>query len=136
MKIIERKIVNKNRYGKIIFNNYGLEEPEKETIFYLVKFGFDIEILKPSNIPKSKNPDLLMLGTTWEIKSPQKFNRATIQTKFRKAVKQSGGRGIFDLRNVNSEEAELYIMKLFLSTREMKRIMIIQEDGQLLDIFK
>ena len=138
MKIIERKSVPRNSYGRIIFNNQDLEEHEKETVFYLSKFGFDVETLVPSNVPKSKNPDLLMLGTVWEIKGPRKYNEATIQTKFRKAVKQSGGRAVFDLRNLrrDDDKTEEYIMKLFRLARGMKRVMIIRKNGQLLDIIK
>ena len=131
-------MVSRNKYGRVIFNNQDLEAHEKKTVFYLSRFGFDVETLTPSNVPKSKNPDLLMLGTMWEMKGPRVYNEATIQTKFRKALKQSGGRAVFDLRNLrdNSDKTEKYIMRLFRLTRGMKRIIIIRKSGRLLDIFK
>ena len=66
MRIIERKRVSKSKYGKVVFNNRDLESHEEATVFCLSSFGFDVETIIPSNIPKSKNPDLLMLGTTWQ----------------------------------------------------------------------
>ena len=100
MREIVRKAVAKNKYGRVVFNNHDLESHEIDTIFCLASFGFDVETIKPSNIPGSRNPDLLMLGTTWEIKTPTTINRETIATEFRKAVKQSGGRAVltFDTR--------------------------------------
>ena len=138
MKIIERKTVARNKYGRVAFDNHNLEEHEKGTIFYLAKFGFDVEALTPSYVPKSNNPDLLMLGTTWEMKGPLTSNKNTIKKRFRKAVKQSGGRSIFDLRRIQCDDKliEDFILELFVTTRGMESIMIIKKDGSLLDIFK
>lgn len=79
-----------------------------------------------------------MLGTYWEMKAGTSSNKATIQTKFRKAVKQSNGKTIFDLCQVkqSQDKAESEIIRLFKETRGMKRIMIIRDDENLLDIFK
>lgn len=134
---MERKTVPKRSRGRIVFNN-DLEPHERETAIYLTNFGFDVETIIPSNIPKSKNPDLLMMGTTWEMKGPRTANEKTIRTKFRKAVKQSGGRAVFDLRNMRDDpaEAEQYIMELFKEIRGMRRIIIIRSNRILLDIFK
>ena len=138
MKIIERAKVSKSKRGKITFSNRDLEPHEEATIFCLSNFGFDVETIIPSNIPKSKNPDLLMLGTFWEMKGPRKANEETIRTKFRKAKKQSGGKAIFDLRNASNdaEEIKKYIMKLFAETKGMRRIMIVENDNKLIDISK
>lgn len=138
MKIIKRKPVPKSKYGKVTFNNRDLEPHEEATVFCLSSFGFDVETIIPSNIPKSKNPDILLLGTTWEMKGPRKANEETIRTKFRKAKKQSGGKAVFDLRNSGNDakEIERYILKLFNEIHEMRRIMIIEDDDTLLDIFK
>ncbi|MBR2586830.1 hypothetical protein IKE71_00430 [Candidatus Saccharibacteria bacterium] len=139
MKIIEREPVSASKRGKAVFNNQDLEPHERETVFCLNSFGFDVETIIPSSVPGSRNHDLLMLGTTWEMKGPKTPNRAKIQTKFRKAVKQSGGRAVFDLRNMRETdraEAEETIMKLFKTTREMRRIIIIRNDERLVDILK
>ena len=138
MRIIKRTKVSKKKIGKVTLYNHDLEQHELKTIFRLAAFGFDITALAPSNIPKNKNPDLLMLGTYWEMKAGTSSNKATIQTKFRKAVKQSNGKAIFDLCQVkqSQDKAESEIIRLFKETRGMKRIMIIRDDENLLDIFK
>ena len=139
MKIIERKKVSKVKYGRVVFSNRDLEPHEEATVFCLSSFGFDVETIVPSSIPGSKNPDLLMVGTTWEMKGPRTPNEFTIKAKFRKAVKQSGGRAVFDLRNADDKdkaEVEEIIMDLFEKTRGMRRIMIIRDDESLIDIFK
>lgn len=137
MKIIRRTTVSKSKYGKIIFSNNNLEDHERDTIFCLASFGFNIETLIPSDIPKSKNPDLLMLGTYWEMKGGTTANKDTIKYKFRKAIRQSGGKAIFDLRHVRQKEkAKKIIVDVFSKTREMYRIMVIQDNDNLLDIFK
>ena len=138
MKIIHRTTVSKSKYGKIIFSNNNLEDHERDTIFCLASFGFNIETLIPSDIPKSKNPDLLMLGTYWEMKGPSTTNEKTIKYHLRKAKKQADGKAIFDLRHIKSDrpKIERIIMDLFKNTREMRRIIILQDEGNLLDIIK
>lgn len=137
MKIIERITVPKSKYGKIIFTNTSLEKRERDTIFCLSSFGFNIETLVPSDIPNSKNPDLLMLGTYWEVKTPSTSNEKTIKYHFRKAAKQSNGRTIFDIRNVHDKSrVEKTIISLFEKTRRMRRIIIIETDEKIIDITK
>ena len=55
MKIIKRCKVSKKKIGKVVFYNHDLEKHELDTVFCLANFGFDIDVLAPSNIPKSKN---------------------------------------------------------------------------------
>ena len=138
MKIYFLKRVPKTKYGKVILLNHDLKPHEEATLFCLSEFGFDVETIIPSSIPKSKNPDLLMLGTTWEIKGPRKVNKNTIQNRFHKARKQSGGRAIFDLRKTDGdvEKLEKYILQIFKTSKGMKRIMIIENNNSILDIFK
>ena len=140
LKIVERKKVCESRYGTVKKNN-RLEPHEEDTVDCLTSYGFDVETIIPSNIPRSKNPDILMLGTFWEMKGPRTTDEDTIATRFRKAVKQANGKAIFDLRNVEGDAAqtEKYIMKLFATTRGMRRLMIIKNNNgseNLLDIFK
>lgn len=126
------------RHGKVIISNHEIEDHERETIFCLSSFGLDVETVVPSHTPGSKNPDLLMMGTYWEMKGPRTANVSTITNKFRKAVRQSGGKAVFDLRNTKDDAAtiEKYIMQLFESTRGMRRIIIIRKDDDAVDIIK
>lgn len=139
MKIVELKPVSKNKVGRIIKNGVKLEPHEYETIFLLANLGYNIELVRPSNIPHSNNPDLEMQGTFWEMKGPESPDEDTIATKFRKAVKQSGGRAVYDIRRIPSgsmQRIEQYILKLFKNTRGMRRIILIQSDDRVLDITK
>ena len=138
MKIVELQKVPRNRYGNLTTHGVSLQSHELDTILYLTKFGLDIELIRPSNIPHSHNPDLEMLGTIWEIKSPSNYNEKTIKKRFRKSKHQSGGRSIFDLRNIqnNSDKAKRFILELFFSTREMHRIILIEKDGRIFDYLK
>lgn len=130
--------VHKNRYGKLTITRFDLEPHEKETLFRLASYGFDIETVIPSHIPHTKNPDLMMFGTFWEMKCPVSINEKTISTMFRKAVKQSGGRIIFDLNRIrnNADKVEEYIIDLFKTTHNMYRIMIIRKTNEILDVTK
>ena len=130
--------VHKNKYGKLVITRFDLESHEKETLFRLVSYGFDIETVIPSHIPHTKNPDLVMLGTFWEMKCPVSVNEKTISTMFRKAVKQSGGRIIFDLNRIHNDASKVedYIIELFKTTHNMYRVMIIRKANEILDITK
>lgn len=66
----------KNGYcGKITKYNKNLEPHENDTIQCLAKYGIDVIALASSNMPGSVNPDLLMLGTFWEMKAPTTTRR-------------------------------------------------------------
>ena len=128
IKILQLRQSPIAKYGKAAFHNQNFGHYENDTVSCLTSFGFDVETLSPSNIPKSKNPDLYMLGTFWEIKTLLTANENTIKTHFRKAVKQAGGKAVFDLRYYEKDVAKIkqYIMDLFASTRGMRRIILIE----------
>ena len=135
-KVIEHYKVEKSQYGKVVKNNQ-LKPHEEDMINCLASYGFNVETIVPSNIPHSKNPDILMMGTFWEMKGPQTTNENTIRVLFRRAVKQANGKAIFDLRRIKKdpEGVKQYILNLFTTTRGMRRIMII-EQGKILDFLK
>jgi len=143
-KIVELEKPKNSRRGRIKINGREPELHERKTLECLSDYGFDVETIIPSNVPGSRNPDILMMGTFWEMKAPRTTDRETIATRFRKAIKQSSGKVIFDLRNIDGkmrmEEVKEIIMGLFLSTRGMRRIMVIEitDNGEekILDISK
>jgi len=138
MNTRELKKVAKHKYGRIKSNGVDFKPHEYKTVLHLVEYGFDIEFIRPSNVPRSKNPDIEMLGTTWEMKGPEKFNEQTITARFRKAVKQADGKAIFDLRAIktNRNEAKKHLLSLFKTTRKMRHIIIIESDEKTIDITK
>ena len=138
IKKTELVIPKNGRRGRAKYNGTEPLPHEKKTIRHLTKYGLDIETIIPSNTPGSRNPDILMMGTFWEMKGPVSANENTIKNRFKKAKRQADGRAIFDLRDIssNSIDAERIIIDLFATTRGMYRIIIIEKSGKVIDITK
>lgn len=137
MKIVKLNKVKKEKIGHVNLNGIELEPQERKTIRLLKKYGFNIEIIRPTNTPKTKNPDLLMLGTIWEMKAPTSFNENTLKIRMKKASKQAS-HVIFDLRNIKKEytKVEKCIIDLFAGNSRMRRMILIKKNGEAVDIFK
>ncbi len=75
------------KIGKIIPNGVSLEKHENETIVFFTNLGRNIELIPPSNIPKTKTPDFTMDGKSWEMKSPQGKSRVTVEHASKRAAK-------------------------------------------------
>ena len=137
MKIVELKRVKKEKVGRINLNDVKPESQERKTMKLLSRYGFSIEVIRPTNTPKTNNPDILMLGTIWEMKAPTSFNENTLKLRMKKAAKQAGY-VVFDLRNVkkNPDKVEKYIIELFTGNSRMRRMILIRKDGQAIDLLK
>ena len=137
MKITEICQASDDKIGRVKRNGVVTEPHEDSTILYLTQFGFDIELIKPTSTKNANNPDVLIMGTIWEIKRPESSNETTIKNRFRKASKQAT-KIIFDLRGVKKDvsKVERRIMKLFKEGGRVKRMMIIEKNGRLFDIIK
>ncbi len=70
MKIKELAKVSKDKIGYINRNGVKSEPNEEATFRYLTLFGFNIELIKPTGTKKAKNPDVLIMGSIWEAKTP------------------------------------------------------------------
>ena len=137
MKFCEVKKVSKEKFGRIVTNGVELLSHEYKTVLSLTEYGFDIELVRPSSVPYSKNPDLLMGGTAWEMKSPVGNGKYTIQRLFHKAGRQASN-VVIDLRRINiaEEKALDEVKKRFEYSRTIRRILILTKSGELLDIKK
>ncbi|MBR3332174.1 hypothetical protein IKG28_00890 [Candidatus Saccharibacteria bacterium] len=137
MKEIELKKVSNARIGRVNTCGAHLEAHEYDTIYFLASYGFDIEIIKPSNTPKTSNPDFLIKGAIWEAKSPNGSGSSTIARQFHKAGKQAD-RLVLDLRRIrlSVDISEKEAKKRFASSRNIKRLLLITKDNRLLDIRK
>lgn len=137
MKIKELAKVSKDKIGYINRNGVKSEPNEEATFRYLTLFGFNIELIKPTGTKKAKNPDVLIMGSIWEAKTPISSNRNTIKNRFREASKQAT-KVIFDLRFIksNASGVEKQIIQMFESGGRVRRMMIITKDGKLLDLYK
>lgn len=137
MKVTQLPKVKSSKIGHIHYNEVKPESRENETFEYLTLFGFNIELVKPSKTEKSNNPDIFIMGSLWEAKTPTKSNANTIKNRFRKASKQASN-VIFDLRFIhdNANQVEEQIIKLFQNGGKVRRMMIIEKDGKILDFYK
>lgn len=135
MKVVELKKVTKNKYGRVIVNDINLEAHEYSTLYLLSSFGLNIEVIKPSNTPRTKNADYLINGAVWEGKSPDGSGNSTIGRQFHKAGRQAD-RLVLDLRRIKipAIKAEHDALNRFEKSRNIKRLLLITKDGRLLDV--
>lgn len=135
MKIVELKRVPKNRFGRVITNDVCLEAHEYSTLYFLSSFGLCIEVIKPSNTPGTRSADYLINGAIWEGKSPDGSGNSTISRQFHKASRQAD-RLILDLRRVKipKDKAKREALNRLEKSRNIKRMLLITKDGQLLDV--
>lgn len=112
--------------GRLLTNGVILERHEMMTVNFLLDYGYDIELIRPSLTPHSKNADLIMLGLVWEMKTLTTGSKTSLTTTFRRATRQSPN-VIMDLRWVRmSEDVAIRLLDmLFNSSKHAKRLMII-----------
>ena len=126
-----------NRKGKITPNGVSLEKHENETVVFFTELGYDIELIPPSNSPKSKTPDFIMSGVAWEMKAPQGKSKTSLEHIFKKATKQSENI-IIDLSHSSMKEeiAIKEIEKRFNQTSSCRKLKIITKSHKLLEYKK
>ena len=109
------------------------EKHELETANHLAGLGYDIEFIAPRNSPNVHTPGIIMDGVSWEIKSPKGKSKRTIENNFRRAKEQAENI-IFDLRRINiSEEKCMLELELrFAQKKDVKRLLIIRKNGEIL----
>ena len=79
-----------------------------------------------------------MNGVLWEIKTPITSSQKTIKKRIHKASLQSN-HIIFDLRHIKPNAAEQIqkdIIKRFTEKRTLRRMLLISNDGALIDFRK
>ena len=67
VKITILKKVPEDKIGYLNKNDIKLEPAEEATYKYLLLFGFNIEVIIPTNVKGMSNPDILISGGIWEI---------------------------------------------------------------------
>ena len=109
------------------------EQHEFDTAKYFANLGKDIIFLKPSRIPNTHTPDIIMDSVEWEIKCPKGSGKHTIETNFRSAIQQSHYL-IFDLRRCKLPEKQSInqLEKEFSSRPYLKKLYVIKKNGDLL----
>lgn len=135
LKITELNLVDRAKLGRVDTRGVHLEAHEYDTIYYLARYGFNVEVIRPTNCPKTKNPDFLIGGSIWEAKSPEGSGSSTIARQFHKAGKQAD-KIVLDLRRIKlpAARAEAEAISRFSKSCSIKRLLLITKDGRLLDI--
>lgn len=119
-----------------VINGVILEEGEYNTILFLKSKGMRIEVLRPTSIPRSNNPDIMMQNTIWEIKTITTTNLKTIKKRVHKASLQSCNI-IFDLRAIRSQDLIVDdLIKRFKSKTSIRKMIIVKDDDTMIDLSK
>ncbi len=131
MKIKELQLVPKTKIGKYHKNGTKPEPHEEDTARLLTSYGFNIEMIKPTNTPRTKNPDFLINGSIWETKSPTTSNLKTIKKRMHEASEQARYI-IVDLRRVknNYNKVEKDIIKRFCNKSSFRTMILVTRDGK------
>lgn len=131
------KNMRTKKRGKITPNGVSLEKHENETVVFFTELGYDVELIPPSNSPKSKTPDFMMSGVAWEMKSPQGKSKTSLEHIVKKATKQSENI-IIDLSHskMKEEDAIKEIEKCFNVSNSCRKLKIITKSHNLLEYKK
>ena len=123
--------------GKITPNGVSLEKHENEVVVFFTELGYDVELIPPSNSPKSRTPDFMMGGVAWEMKSPQGKSKISLEHIFKKATRQSENI-IIDLSHskLKEEVSIKEIEKRFSQTNSCRKLKIITRSRKLLEYKK
>jgi len=130
-------VANKKSGNLTIPLGLNLEDHEILTGKFLAKHGEDVEFLMPSRRRNSRNPDLLLRGQRWEVKSPIGNSKTTISNALKRAVKQSSYIILDSRRTKLSDEVILTEVRRNIQlTRSMKKVLVITKSGSLVEIHR
>ena len=137
MKITVIDKVPKNKIGVLNKNGVVPKPNEEFTFEYLTLFGFNVELIQPTSARKVKNPDVLIMGAVWEVKTPTSYKLNTIRNRFREASDQAT-KIIFDLRLIknDTDKIERLLIGMFKGDGLVRRMIIIKKDGKVVDFVK
>lgn len=99
----------------------------------LAMAGHNVEFLLENNL---KNPDILLDGVEFEIKSPEHFNANTLEHTIKDALKQSPNL-IIDmsrLKKIRSDRMRAFLINQVRKSKQIKRMFLITRQGQIIDI--
>lgn len=125
------------RQGALITNGVILERHEMMTVNFLLRLGFNIELIPKSNKAGVRTPDLRMLGLEWEMKSPKGCGKYLLQNVVHRATKQSESI-IIDLRRVKIHPTKCLneLEKQFGYSKSCRRMKVITKLGEMVDFNK
>lgn len=104
---------------------------ELDTAKRLTSAGHDVEFRMVTNANGVKNPDILLDGEIWEMKSPTGAGKNTIDNNLRLASQQSP-RVVLDLGRtpLTDEAAVLEVRRVFALRTRLESVIVIRKDGR------
>lgn len=132
--LMKRYKKQRKKSGKITPNGILPEKHELDTLLVFTELGYDVELVPISLTPHAKNPDVVIGGKTWEMKSPIGHSKSTLEHCFKKAAHQSENI-IIDLRRtkINSDAAISQLKNQFRRSKRVKHMKIVSQKGEILD---
>ena len=123
--------------GELIYNGVHLTEAEKHTINILLNEGYNIELVQPSDVKDTHNPDILINNIYWEIKAPVGKSKNTIRHNLKRAEKQSRN-VIIDLYRCGLTEFQAMkdIKRVFYISKHLQKLKVITKQQKILDFSK
>ena len=115
---------------------YPPEQHEIDAAWILARhFQCAVEFLSPIDDYKRKTADIIMQGSTWEIKCPIGESKSTIRNQFRRASKQSKNI-IIDTRRtkLNIENVNKSVYKEIRERPYIKKIILIDKFEKVIEI--
>ena len=126
-------------FGKIDVSqlNTPPEKHEFETAKFFSSQGKNISFIRPSSIPNTPRPDIVMDGVEWDIKCPEGNSKRTIESNIRNAIMQSHYI-IIDLRWIKLTESQcLSQLELQFKTKSaIKKLLVITKRNELLEFIR
>lgn len=106
---------------------------EVKAALFLIEQGLNVKFLKANRTAGSKTPDFLLNNLRYELKTPRKSGKYTMEHAIRAGLRQSNNL-VFDLRRMRASEANAVkkLLKQFDLTKKWKRLLVISKDGKLL----
>lgn len=125
------------RKGILKTNSVHLQPHEFHTVYVLLEYGFDIELVRAANIKGIQMPDIILDGIPWEIKAPIGGSKNTIKHNIQNAAHQSEN-VIFDLCRckLDEDKALSEIKYHYNLSKHIKRLKVITKSEKIIDIPK
>ncbi len=129
--------MKKIKSGVLRTNNVRLQPHELATVEFLLRLGYNIELIIPSYTPNNKNPDFFMEGVLWESKSPMGKRVDVVERAFKKALSQSAN-VVIDLRrtSIPTVRSITVLKRVFDTSCRVKKLLIITREKELVDMCK
>lgn len=126
-----------SKRGVFTSNGVHVKVTELRAVEFFLANGYDVELVVPSYTPGNQNPDFLINGRAWELKTPISTNRRTIERRVKKAGHQSEN-VIVDLRFTKIPDGQcMRILENYLSrSSRIRRMVAIDKNGRLLTVKK